>query len=54
MKLGLPDPHLYFQAPGTGLRVDGIDEDLFFREEVGEDPEVAKAEEAINKRAVRK
>src|SRR5215831_11729743 len=42
-KLDVPDPHLYFQAPGGQcLRLVGIDEDLSFYEGTGEGPDVAK------------
>jgi catechol 2,3-dioxygenase-like lactoylglutathione lyase family enzyme len=48
-KLEVPDPHLYFQAPGGQcLRLVGIDEDLSFYEGAGEGPNVAKIKEAIN------
>jgi hypothetical protein len=43
-KLELPDPHLYFQAPGGQcLRLVGIDEDLSFYEGAGAGPDVAKS-----------
>src|SRR5438445_11393090 len=43
-KLEVPDPHLYFQAPGGQcLRLVGIDEDLSFYEGAGAGPDVAKA-----------
>jgi hypothetical protein len=49
-KLDVPDPHLYFQAPGGQcLRLVGIDEDLSFYEGAGEGPNVAKVKEAINR-----
>ena len=49
-KLEVPDPHLYFQAPGGQcLRLVGIDEDLSFYEGVGEGPNVAKVKEALRK-----
>ena len=49
-KLGMPDPHLYFQAPGGQcLRLVGIDEDLSFYEGVGDGPNVAKVKEALRK-----
>jgi catechol 2,3-dioxygenase-like lactoylglutathione lyase family enzyme len=49
-KLEVPDPHLYFQAPGGQcLRLVGIDEDLSFYEGAGEGPDVAKVKEAMNK-----
>jgi hypothetical protein len=47
-KLELPDPHLYFQAPGGQcLRLVGIDEDLSFYEGAAEGPNVAKVKEAL-------
>jgi len=47
-KLELPDPHLYFQAPGGQcLRLVGIDEDLSFYEGSGEGPNMAKVKEAL-------
>jgi hypothetical protein len=49
-KLEMPDPHLYFQAPGGQCwRLVGSDEDLSFYEgdEVG--PNVGKVKEAIKK-----
>jgi hypothetical protein len=50
-KLELPDPHLYFQAPGGQcLRLVGIDEDLSFYEGAGEGPNVAKVKEALGTR----
>jgi len=46
-KLEVPDPHLYFQAPGGQcLRLVGIDEDLSFYEGAGDGPNVAKVKEA--------
>ena len=49
-KLEVPDPHLYFQAPGGQcLRVVGIDEDLSFYEGAGEGPNVAKIKEALRR-----
>ncbi|MBB5061612.1 catechol 2,3-dioxygenase-like lactoylglutathione lyase family enzyme [Granulicella aggregans] len=49
-KLDIPDPHLYFQAPGGQcLRLVGIDEDLSFYEGAGEGPNVAKVREALEK-----
>jgi hypothetical protein len=51
-KLDMPDPHLYFQAPGGQvLRLVGIDEDLSFYEGVGEGPNVAKVKEALKNEA---
>jgi hypothetical protein len=47
-RLDVPDPHLYFQAPGGQcLRLVGIDEDLSFYEGAGEGPDVAKVKEAV-------
>jgi hypothetical protein len=47
-KLDVPDPHLYFQAPGGQcLRLVGIDEDLSFYEGAGEGPNVAKVKEEL-------
>jgi hypothetical protein len=55
MKLEVPDPHLYFQAPGGQcLRLVGIDEDLSFYEGAGEGPDVAKVKEALKKEAMKK
>ncbi len=53
-KLGVPDPHLYFQAPGGQcLRLVGIDEDLSFYEGAGEGPDVAKVKEAIKRETMK-
>jgi len=47
-KLAVPDPHLYFQAPGGQcLRLVGLDEDLSFCEGAGEGPNVAKIKAAL-------
>jgi catechol 2,3-dioxygenase-like lactoylglutathione lyase family enzyme len=49
-KLDIPDPHLYFQAPGGQCwRLVGINEDLSFYEGVGEGPNVAKVKEAVRR-----
>lgn len=49
-KLEVPDPHLYFQAPGGQcLRLVGIDEDLSFYEGAREGPNVAKVKEALTR-----
>jgi len=49
-KLDVPDPHLYFQAPGGQcLRLVGIDEDLSFYEGAGDGPNVSKVREAVKK-----
>jgi len=49
-KLEVPDPHLYFQAPGGQcLRLVGIDEDLSFYEGAGAGTDVAKVKEALEK-----
>src|SRR6266704_2372491 len=54
-KLEIPDPHLYFQAPGGQvLRLVGINEDLSFYEGAGEGPDVAKVKEALKKQAMTK
>ncbi len=54
-KLEMPDPHLYFQAPGGQcLRLVGIDEDLSLYEGAGEGPNVAKVKEALTKEARKK
>ena len=54
-QLDIPDPHLYFRAPGGQcLRLVGIDEDLSFYEGVGEGPNVAKVKEALKKEAAQK
>ena len=54
-KLEVPDPHLYFQAPGGQcLRLVGIEEDLSFYEGAGAGPDVAKVKEAIKKEAIKK
>ncbi len=48
MKLEVPDPHLYFQAPGGQvLRLVGIAEDMSFYEGVGAGPDVAKVKAAV-------
>ena len=47
-KLEVPDPHLYFQAPGGQcLRLVGMDEDLSFHEGAADGPDVAKVREAL-------
>lgn len=47
-KLEVPDPHLYFQAPGGQcLRLVGIEEDLSFYEGAKEGPNMARVKEAI-------
>src|SRR5262252_4848624 len=49
-KLEMPDPHLYFQAPGGQvLRLVGIDEDLSFYEGAGAGPNVKNVKEALQK-----
>ncbi|HKE40382.1 MAG TPA: VOC family protein [Casimicrobiaceae bacterium] len=49
-KLEVPDPHLYFQAPGGQcFRLVGIDEDLSFYEGAREGPNVAKIKEALKR-----
>ncbi len=50
MKLDIPDPHLYFQAPGGQvLRLVGINEDMSFYEGTGAGPNVARVKEALKK-----
>jgi len=52
-RLEVPDPHLYFQAPGGQcLRLVGRDEDLSFYEGAGAGPDVAKVKAAIAKQHV--
>lgn len=47
-KLEMPDPHLYFQAPGGQcLRLVGIDEDLSFYEGAAEGPNITKVKQAL-------
>ena len=54
-KLEVPDPHLYFQAPGGQcLRLVGIDEDLSFYEGTGAGPNVTKVKEAIKKESTKR
>jgi len=49
-KLEVPDPHLYFQAPGGQcLRLVGIDEDLSFYEGAGAGPNVGRVKEALKR-----
>ena len=49
-KLEVPDPHLYFQAPGGQcLRLVATDEDLSFYEGTGSGPDMAKIKEALKK-----
>lgn len=49
-KLDVPDPHLYFQAPGGQCwRLVGTNEDLSFYEGTGEGPNVAKVKEGAAK-----
>ena len=48
-QLEVPDPHLYFQAPGGQcLRLVGTAEDLSFYEGVGEGSDVQKVKAALN------
>jgi len=54
-KLDVPDPHLYFQAPGGQcLRLVGIDEDLSFYEGAGVGPDVPKVKEALKQDAIKR
>jgi len=51
-KLEVPDPHLYFQAPGGQcLRLVGVDEDLSFYEGAGAGPNVTKVKAAVARKA---
>ncbi|MFB9842404.1 VOC family protein [Mucilaginibacter ginsenosidivorans] len=51
LKLDIPDPHLYFQAPGGQvLRLTGIGEDMSFYEGNGAGPDVAKVKQAVGKK----
>lgn len=48
-KLEIPDPHLYFQAPGGQcFRLVGKGEDLSFYEGTGIGPDVQKVKDALN------
>lgn len=50
-RLDIPDPHLYFQAPGGQcLRLVGVEEDLSFYEGTGSGPDVTKVKSAIRQR----
>jgi hypothetical protein len=50
-KLDIPDPHLYFQAPGGQvLRLVGINEDLSKYEGNVEGPNVGTVKEAIERK----
>jgi len=52
-RLEIPDPHLYFQAPGGQcLRLVGIDEDLSIYEGAGAGSDVTKMKEALKKEAM--
>jgi hypothetical protein len=47
--LEIPDPHLYFQAPGGQcLRLVGTDEDLSFYEGTGSGPDMQKINQALS------
>ena len=49
-KLEMPDPHLYFQAPGGQcMRLVGVDEDLSFYEGAVAGPDVARIRTALGK-----
>ena len=51
-KLEVPDPHLYFQAPGGQcLRLVGVDENLSFYEGAGAGPNVTKVKAAVARKA---
>jgi hypothetical protein len=52
-QLEIPDPHLYFQAPGGQcLRLVDIDEDLSFYEGTGTGPDMAKIKAALQKNSL--
>lgn len=52
--LDIPDPHLYFQAPGGQCwRLVGIDEDLSFYEGAAEGPNVSNVKEALAREATK-
>jgi len=54
-KLDIPDPHLYFQAPGGQcLRLVGIEEDLSFYEGAGAGTDVTKVKEAIKQESMKR
>ena len=54
-KLNIPDPHLYFQAPGGQcLRLVGIEEDMSLYEGAGAGPDVTRVKEALKKEAITK
>jgi|SRR6185312_7903347 len=54
-KLEMPDPHLYFQAPGGQCwRLVAVHEDLSFYEGAGEGPNVRKVKEALHKEETKK
>ena len=54
-KLDIPDPHLYFQAPGGQcLRLVGRDEDLSFYEGAGEGSDVARMKQAVQHEAMKR
>lgn len=53
-KLEIPDPHLYFQAPGGQcMRLTGIGEDLSFYEGATEGPNMAKIKQALGDEAMK-
>jgi hypothetical protein len=53
-QLEVPDPHLYFQAPGGQcLRLVGTDEDLSFYEGAGDGPDVTRVKEAVIKESTK-
>jgi len=54
-QLDIPDPHLYFQAPGGQvLRLVGINEDMSFYEGKGAGPNVTNVKESLRKEAMKK
>jgi len=53
-QLEIPDPHLYFQAPGGQcLRLVGMDEDLSFYEGTGTGPDMEKIKAALEKQSLK-
>jgi len=53
LKLDIPDPHLYFQAPGGQcMRLCGIDEDMSFYEGKGAGPDVEKIKEVVGEKKI--
>lgn len=50
LKLDIPDPHLYFQAPGGQVwRLVGADENMSFYEGKGDGPDVSRVRSALKR-----